>query len=240
MQSSKEIRGVVLAGLILSASASAAEGDLPGLPWQMAGNNHVLVGVVWNEAVLKVVPKGLSATPERTGGINIYQSPRGYGAAPYQSGYGWIDLAGQDSADGTKARYIFRAGVGPTENITNAFTKIWGAGIRSGNTKLERADGVLQATGMMSGKVWGTVKIKTSDPCGNAAGTLNYFIPSTDGSTLFRMQIPFSATACGAEPVSAEINFPDSDIAGVKPQKLLWAVELREAAFGFTQPAVWK
>ena len=55
-------------------------------------------------------------SPERTGGINIYYSPRGYGAAPYQSGYGWIDLAGNDAADGSKARFIFRAGVGPTEN----------------------------------------------------------------------------------------------------------------------------
>lgn len=240
MQRSQTIGRVLLAGVILSVSASAAEGDVPGLPWQMAGNNHVLVGVVWNEAVLKIVPKGLSATPERTGGINIYHSPRGYGAAPYQSGYGWIDLAGQDAADGSKARYIFRAGVGPTANITEAFTRIWGSGIRSGGTKLETADGVLQATGMMSGKVWGTVRIKTSDQCGNAAGTLNYFIPSPDGSKLSRMQIPFATIACGAEPVTVEINFPDPDIAGVKPEKLLWAAELREAAFGFTQPAVWK
>ncbi len=237
----KRIAGMLaLVGLMLGASAGAAEGDIPALPWQMAGNNHVLVGVVWNEAVLKVVPKELAATPERTGGINIYHSPRGYGAAPYQSGYGWIDLAGQDAADGSKARYIFRAGVGPTENITKAFTSIWGSGIRSGGTKLETVDGVLQATGMMNGKVWGTVQIKTSDQCGPAGGTLNYFIPSPDGSKLSRMQIPFSTIACGAEPVSAQIDFPDADIAGVKPEKLLWAAELREAAFGFTQPVAWK
>lgn len=126
MKSTKLKGMALLAGLVMNAVAGAADGDVPGLPWQMAGNNHVLVGVVWNEAVLKLVPKGLSATPERTGGINIYHSPRGYGAAPYQSGYGWLDLAGQDAADGSKARLIFRAGVGPTENITKAFAKIWG------------------------------------------------------------------------------------------------------------------
>jgi|tagenome__1003787_1003787.scaffolds.fasta_scaffold20847352_1 hypothetical protein len=240
MQSAKAIAAAFLAGLALSAPASAAEGDLPGLPWQMAGNNHVLVGVVWNDAVLKVIPKGLSATPERTGGINIYYSPRGYGAAPYQSGYGWIDLAGNDAADGSKARFIFRAGVGPTENITKAFRQIWGAGIRSGGTKLESTGEFLEATGVMNGKVWGTVRIKTSDQCQNAAGTLIYFIPSPDGSKLSRMQIPWSSLACGAEPVSAQIDFPDEDLAGVKPEKLLWAAELREGAFGFTQPVIWK
>jgi len=121
--------GVFVVGLSASVSISmAAEGDIPALPWQMAGNNHVLVGVVWNDAVLNLIPKGLTPVPERTGGINIYYSPRGYGASPYQSGYGWIDLAGNDAADGSKARYIFRAGVGPTEKITSAFQRSGGLG----------------------------------------------------------------------------------------------------------------
>src|SRR3954468_13029353 len=171
MQSAKAIGIALLVGLAVSAPASAAEGDLPGLPWQMAGNNHVLVGVVWNEAVLKVIPKGLSATPERTGGINIYYSPRGYGAAPYQSGYGWIDLAGNDAADGSKARYIFRAGVGPTEKITSAFQQIWGPGVRNGGTTLESLGEIRQATGTIGGKTWGTVKIKVSEKCQDAGGT---------------------------------------------------------------------
>jgi hypothetical protein len=222
----------------VATASIAAEGDIPALPWQMAGNNHVLVGVVWNEAVLKLVPKGLTAVPERTGGINIYYSPRGYGAAPYQSGYGWIDLAGQDAADGSKARLIFRAGVGPTEKITQAFQKIWGPGVRSGSTKLESMGEIKQATGMIGSKPWGIVKIKTSDKCQDAAGTLNYFIP--EGEQLKRMQIPWTAIFCAGEPVSAEINFPDADAAGVKPEKLLWAGESKEAAFNFTTPTAWK
>jgi hypothetical protein len=216
----------------------AAEGDIPGLPWQMAGNNHVLVGVVWNEAVLKLIPKGLTAVPERTGGINIYYSPRGYGASPYQSGYGWIDLAGQDAADGSKARLIFRAGVGPTEKITEAFQKIWGPAVRHGSTKLESMGEIKQATGMIDGKPWGIVKVKTSDKCQDAAGTLNYFIPQQ--AQIKRMQIPWAAVFCAGEPVSAEINFPDAEAAGVKPEKLLWAGEARENAFNFTAPTVWQ
>jgi hypothetical protein len=230
---------VLMTGVAMCASASmAADQDIPTLPWQMAGNNHVLVGVVWNEAVLKLVPKGLTAVPERTGGINIYYSPRGYGASPYQSGYGWIDLAGQDSADGSKARYIFRAGVGPTEKVTRAFQRVWGPAVRSGGTKLESIGETKQAIGMMGGKPWGTVTIKTSDKCQDAAGTLNYFIP--DGGQIKRMQIPWSAIFCAGEPVSAEINFPDAEAAEVKPEKLLWAGESREAAFNFTTPVAWK
>jgi hypothetical protein len=235
------VRRLLFAGLAIGASAGlAAEGDIPALPWQMAGNNHVLVGVVWNEAVLKLIPKSLTAVPERTGGINIYYSPRGYGAAPYQSGYGWVDLAGNDASDGSKARYIFRAGVGPAEKITKAFQQIWGPAVRSGGTELESKGDIRQATGVMSGQTWGVVQIKTTDKCQDAAGTLNYFIPSADGSRLSLMQIPHTSIFCAAEPVSVEISFPDAEASGVKPEKLIWAGELREAAFGFTQPVQWK
>lgn len=233
-------RTTIVAGLAFGASAAmAADGDIPPLPWQMAGNNHVVVGVVWNDAVLKLIPKGLTPVPERTGGINIYQSPRGYGVGPYQSGYGWIDLAGNDAADGSKARYIFRAGVGP-DKVAEAFRQIWGSAVRSGGTRLESKGDVMQATGTMGGKTWGTVQIKSSDKCQNAAGTLNYLIPAADGSRLSRMQIAWSSVFCPAELLSAEISFPESDAAAVKPEKLLWAGEMREAAFSFTQPLALK
>lgn len=233
------VGGALLAAVTMSASVSVAgEGDIPPPPWQMAGNNHVLVGVVWNDAVLKLVPKGLKVVPERTGGINIYHSPRGYGASPYQSGYGWVDLVGDDAADGSKARYIFRAGVGPSDTITRAFQKIWGPAVRSGGTRLESMGEVKQAIGVMEGKVWGTVQIKVSDKCQDAAGILNYLIP--DGGRVKRMQIPWSAIFCAGEPVSADITFPDSEAASVKPEKLIWAGETREAAFNFTTPVAWK
>src|SRR5262245_8294759 len=71
--------GMFLVGLVISASAIAAEGDIPALPWQMAGNNHVLVGVVWNDAVLKLVPKGLTASGAPNGGkrpLSVINQPR--------------------------------------------------------------------------------------------------------------------------------------------------------------------
>lgn len=128
--------------------------------------------------------------------------------------------------------------MGPTENITRAFQRIWGPAVRSGGTKLENLGEVKQATGMMGGKPWGIVKIKTSDKCQDAAGTLNYFIP--DAGQLKRMQIPWSAIFCAGEPVSAEVSFADPEAADVKLEKVLWAGESREAAFNFTTPTVWK
>jgi len=54
------------------------------------------------------------------------------------------------------------------------------------------------------------------------------------------MQIPWTAIFCPAEPLSAEVSFPDAEAAGVKPEKLIWAGETREAAFGFSTPTSWK
>ena len=97
---------------------------------------------------------------------------------------------------------------------------------------------IKQATGMIDGKPWGVVKVKVSDKCQDAAGTLNYFIPS-DGQSK-RMQIPWVGVFCPGEPISAEINFPDAQTSDVKPEKLLWAGETREIAFNFTTPTAWK
>jgi len=212
----------------------SAEDKAPPPPYLVSGGHHYLVGVTWNEEALKLLPPALKATPERTGAINIYQAPQGYGLSPYQSGYAWIDVEGHDSADGTKARYIIKAGIGP-EKTYAALSALFRIDAAPGGTQLEDGD-VKRGTGIRNGQPWVQVEIKTSGGCQSVAGTLNYPI---SGSQM--IQIPYAAEACAAEPVSATVMLPEGEKgAGLQPTKLLWAAELRDTRFAFTFPVAMK
>jgi hypothetical protein len=83
----------LLAGTALAvASAPAkAEEKIQPPPYQMAGSNHVIVGVVWEEAAIrKALPPGIEPVKGMTGGINIYSVERGYVIGPYSAAYFWV------------------------------------------------------------------------------------------------------------------------------------------------------
>jgi hypothetical protein len=211
-----------------------AQDKAPPPPYLISGGHHYLVGVTWNEEALKLLPAGLKATPERTGAINIYQAERGYGVSPYQSGYAWIDVEGHDSADGTKARYILKSGIGP-ENSYVALSALFRSDAVLGGTQLEDGD-VKRGIGIRKGQPWVQIEIKSSGECQPVAGTLNYPISAAQ-----MIQIPYAAEACTAEPVSAKIMLPNGEKgAALQPTKLLWAAELKDTRFAFTNPVTMK
>ena len=218
-------------GLIGSVTA---QDKAPPPPYLISGGHHYVVGVTWNEEAFKLLPPGLKATPERTGAINIYQATQGYGVSPYQSGYAWIDVEGHDSADGTKARYIMKAGIGP-EKSHAALRALFRADAAPGGTQLEDGD-VKRGIGIRNGQPWVQIEIKTNGECQPAAGTLNYPISASQ-----MIQIPYVAEACNAEPVSAKVMLPEGEKgAGLQPTKLLWAAELRDTRFALTNPVAMK
>src|SRR4249920_1991722 len=109
--SPKSVGAVLGIALGISYGLSNAQDKLLPPPYQMAGTNHVLIGVVWDEAAIrKALPSGITPVKEMTGGINIYQAERGYVIGQYQSAYFWVDIEGFDSPDGTKGRWML-AGV---------------------------------------------------------------------------------------------------------------------------------
>src|SRR5262249_11957693 len=97
----------LMLGVALTVASGTAIGQdklLPP-PYQMAGTNHVLIGVVWDEATIrKALPPGITAVKEMTGAINIYQAEKGYVIGPYQSAYFWVDVEEFDSPEGIKVR----------------------------------------------------------------------------------------------------------------------------------------
>ena len=139
-----------------------------------------------------------------------------------------------DSADGTKARYILKGGIGP-DRAHAALSALFRADAVPGGTQLEDGD-VKRGIGVRNGQQWVQIEIKAKGECQSVSGTLNYPISASQ-----MIQIPYAAEACGAEPVSATVTLPQGEKgAGLQPTKLLWAAELRDTRFAFTFPVAMK
>lgn len=83
---------------LLAVGIANAGGPPAAPPYLVAGSNHIIVGVVWEEAaVRRALPAWVTPVEGMTGAINIYQAERGYGLTPYQSAYFWVDVEGYDS-----------------------------------------------------------------------------------------------------------------------------------------------
>jgi hypothetical protein len=227
----------------LSAVAwlSAAQGQVPAPPYQIAGANHVFVGVVWDEgAIRKALPPGITPVKEMTGAINIYQTGASYAFGPYQSAYLWVDVEGFDSADGTKGRWMLAGVYGPSEKMPAALIEHYGLPVRLGTSRFEATPQGKRAIGTVNGRDLITVEIRSlPGECQVASGRVNY--PGMPGNTkrIVVNEIPSVGEFCKAEPVAVNITAPAGDpFAGYLIAKVVWAAEFKNAAFSFSVPQV--
>jgi hypothetical protein len=210
---------------------------LPDPPYQIAGTYHVMVGVVWDEAMLKkMLPPGMKPVKELSGAFNIYQATRGYGIAPYSSVYAWADVEGYDSANGTKGRWMLAGAYGPDERVAVVLRDVMGFPVRTGTATLEETTSGRRATGMVNGNSVVVAEVKSSAlPCDSVATTLNS--PVQIKGKILVNQIPATGDWCGAEPISLKITAPAGDpFAALVPVKVVWAGEFRNGAFAFSRP----
>ena len=200
-------------------------------PYLVTGANLVMLGVVWDaEVVKRVLPAGLQPTPELSGGINIYQASGGYGVGPYQSAYFWVDVDGHDSSSGVKGRWMMEGVYGPDPRPAATLVEYAGFPVRSGGSRFVDDGKIRQAIGSVAGHDFVSVKIKTSTDCSPAASMLTY----TTHKGL--IEIPFTGSMCKAEPVSVDVTARAGDpFAAFKPQKILWAAEVKDAIFTITR-----
>jgi hypothetical protein len=219
---------------------SIAQTKAPPPPYQIAGSNHVFVGVIWEEAAIrKALPPGVTPVKEMTGAINIYQTGGSYAFGPYQSAYFWVDIEGFDSPDGTKGRWMLAGVYGPNDQMHKALNEYYGLPVRLGTSRVESTSEGKRAIGTVNGQDFVTVEIKSSDECQAAAGTLNYPGLSPTRKQLVVNEIPFVGQACKAEPISVRVNAPAGDpFSGYPIAKVVWAAEFRNASFSFSPPKV--
>jgi hypothetical protein len=244
---SKELMGLPKAlgavlGLALAISCGLlnAQEKAPPPPYQIAGTNHVIIGVVWDEAaVRKSLPRGITPVKEMSGGINIYQADKGYGIAPYQSAYFWVDLEGFDSPEGTKGRWMLAGVYGPQEKTPAALMEYYGFPVRIGTSRFESTSEGKRAIGTVNGQDFITAEIKSVPECGPAAGLINYPGLSAKTRQLVVNEIPFAGDFCKAELVSLNVNATAGDPFSAYPiAKVVWAAEFKNGSFSFSPPKV--
>ncbi|MFK7965486.1 MAG: hypothetical protein AB8C46_16120 [Burkholderiaceae bacterium] len=200
-------------------------------PYVVSGNQHIMVGITLDEAAVReALPKGLEPAEGITGGLNVYNSEGGDGVAAYGRFYVWVDLKGHDSVNGAKARYILWAatstGPGKLKAAGNLEVK--------GDTTLNKDGSNVTGVTTIDGKqiVKAAITMADDAKCGPASGSVNYPSLPDPSAGMVMTQYTFSASICGATPVSAEIMVDDDHpLAKFKPQKVVWAAFVPKLSF---------
>jgi hypothetical protein len=224
------------AGLIaccLAFSHARAEPDETALPpYQIAGSHHITVDVIWDaRQVRRLLPPGIEPTPEMTGGIDIYQTERGYGLGAYHSAYFYVDVLGFDSPDGTRGRWKLEGVYGPNPKVTDALQTHFGWAISNGSATLQRQGDTRIASGTRNGKIFVTVKIeRLAGGCQTVSGIANYPGMPRNPNRIAVITVPFTGQYCPAKPVSVDIQSN-----GLVPTKILSAAELRDFSYAFAE-----
>jgi hypothetical protein len=234
------IASPVLRSVVLSLLTAVAPGlgeaygqELPvAPPYLVGGTNHVLVGVVWDEAAIReALPSWLTPAKDVTGLIDIYQTGEVYGLAPYRAAYFSVDLEGFDSPSGVKGRWILQGVYGPQDEAPVALKHWYGLPVRKGTSRFEATAGGKRAFGAVNGEDFVSVEIKSlAQSCGRNLVSLNYVTPEG------LLEIAVTGEACEAEPISVEVHAPPGDpFAAFRPVKVLWAAEYKNGAFALTR-----
>ena len=193
-------------------------------PSIVRGNQHIIIGITLDEAAVRAaLPAGLEPAEGMTGGLNVYTSQGSDTVAPYTRSYVWVDLAGHDSVTGSKGRFVLWVA---DSGDTAAMAHLGYQGVH-GTTALSRDGKSMTGTATVDGKDILKVQIAIGDdPCGEAAGSLNYPSRMDGAGPMVLTQYVWSAEAvCGATPVSADIMVDGGHpLAKFTPTSLNWAV----------------
>ena len=228
---------ILTLGLWFPCAANADEAA-PAPPYLIEGLNLISIGLEYDPAVIaKLLPGGVQAVADTTGGMNIYRADGGYGFGAYSAAYFWVDIEGFDSADGSKGRWMIQ-GVYEPQKVSDANNKYYGWPVRLGGSRHEYTTGGRRAVGFVGDANFVEVVITTPRAeCQEISGTLNYPGVPANAKEIVVNTIPYAGKWCPAELVSLKVSAPDGDpFAQLGELKPLWAGEFLEGRAAFTQP----
>ena len=205
---------LILAAVLVSFPlTSLAQDKLTPPPYVVSGTNHVLVGVVLDEAaVRRMLPPGVNPTKDMTGGINIYQAERANSIGAYHAAYIWADVDGYDSPDGAKGRFILVAVGGPDQKVSASLQGFYGLPARVGTSRIEPTPDGKLAIGSFNGQDVIATEVKSHpDACSPAGGMVNYLSVSPVTHQVLVNPMPWVGDFCHADPVAVKVMAQPSD-----------------------------
>ncbi len=224
--------------MAFAATGSAEEAKAPPPPYLMMGMNSSFYAVSWEPGSIDpLLPEGLKAADDYSGGINLYTVDAGYGFGAYSAAYFYVNLNSHVSDSKLPGRYVLGGIYGPGP-VAEAMKSYYGFKVQLGETKQETKDGVVRASAHSDGKpLFAIETTKVASECPVINGTVNYVGEAGDG-TFIVLPIPFAGGYCAAEPHGAlELSAAaDHYLQGSKVAKVLAAGHLKNASFSFTQP----
>jgi acetoacetate decarboxylase len=239
MNAMRWMRWVGLLGLltvVLGWARPAGADPAPPPPYEV-NSHHVLIGVAYDEAVVrKLLPPGIKAVEGAPGMINIYVAEDASGLGPFSSFLLMLNVEGFDSVDGNKGSWMLAGAYSP-EKALSALTKYHGYPAREGTARLERTSDTVRAVGTLDGKdvIRAEIKLK-SEPCKRFTGTQNEPARKPNSDQFQITRIPYIDEVCFAELIALDVLAPKTDVIGqLAPLKVLWAAEAK-ANFAFTPP----
>jgi hypothetical protein len=224
--------------LVFASVPSKAEERVQPPPYEIAGLNGVTVNVVWDDAaVKKALPPGIEPAKGMTGGINIYNTERGYVVGPYSAAYFWVDIEGFDSPEGIKGRWMLAGVYGPQPKTTAAF-QASGFPVRSGTSRFEPIADGKRAVATVNGQDFVTAEVKSlPGSCEAGSVLLNYVSMSPQAKQLVVTHIPVVGDFCKADPVSAKVTAASGDpFAAFTVAKVVGVSEGRNLSVAITVP----
>jgi hypothetical protein len=226
---------------IIPGLTRAAE-ELGPPPYLVSGSHHVLAGVTLDEAVVRsMLPPGVQPAAGITGGINMYTAERASGLPPYSSFWIWVDVEGFDAPDGSKGHWMLTGAYSP-DSVASALHKYFGYPTRGGTTGIELSGDRVRATGTVAGKEMVRIDLaRKPGPCQRVSSAVSEVTRDGGSGKLQTSTIPFMGEVCNAESFKVDFPAPAGDVlARLKPIKILWVVEYKNDAFGWSAPVAAK
>jgi hypothetical protein len=219
-------------GAMLAMPAAAQDAVAP--PYLMTGANTVTIAVSWDLASLEgLLPMGVLAADDLSGGINIYDAEGGYGLTPYSAAYAYVNVKGWNASDGSSARFILGGWYGPDPKVAKAMQENFYADVATGDaSQSEDGDTWTGVGGDGTGEI--KLVVKPGTDCVAAAGMLNYVGEPDGGQGYDLMKVPFTGDFCPAEPVSVDISGTGA-LGQIKVDQMLGGGRLRSGTFAFTK-----
>lgn len=229
-----------------AAPAQATAPANPRPPYLLAQGELLTIAFEADENALRsLLPPGVQPAPGNVVGLNMYHADQVVGLVPYAASYLWIDVAGFDSPEGPKGRWMAEGWYGP-EPVPTVFKTQMGFPVQLGVTRLEHQGNHVHAVLNRGGVdvIDATIAVGNAAPASLGA-VLNYLtwgpnvtapgMPASSGVVVNR--IPAIGEATTATPVALDFHFSDTDAAKVlRPKRVLGAayVKLIAGALGYT------